>query len=96
VDFRRGRFNLNGAVTPMETIQRVIGKIPLIGRLLAGWNREGIIAILYTIKGPMHDPDLDVKGYSALTPGITREIFTFESDIDDSEKKKKKKKDREP
>jgi hypothetical protein len=92
-DFKKRNYNLAGAVTPMETIQRVIGYIPLFGRLLAGWNREGIVAVLYTIKGPMEEPQINVNGYSALTPGITREIFKLapdDHDPDDSSKKKKK------
>jgi hypothetical protein len=73
----------------METLQRVIGRIPLIGRLLAGWNREGIIAVLYKVQGPMNDLDVKVNHFSALTPGITREIHRLAPDDEDSEDKKK-------
>jgi hypothetical protein len=85
VDFNTNVLDLEGAVTPMETVQRVIGHIPLIGRLLAGWNREGIIAVLYDVKGPMENPDFKVNGYSALTPGITREIFRLAPDDDEED-----------
>ena len=91
VDFNEQSYDLAGAVTPMETIQKIIGHIPLLGRLLAGWDREGVIAFLYTVKGPLKNPDIDVKGYSALTPGITREIFKLTpdgSEADDGSGKK--------
>jgi hypothetical protein len=96
IDFESDVVDLEGAVTPMETVQRVIGHIPLIGRLLAGWHREGIIAVLYTVKGPMDDADIQVNSYSALTPGITREIFKLvpdDKDSADDKKGSKKKKD---
>ena len=80
VDFGNQEIDLQGAVTPMETVQRVIGHIPLVGRLLTGWHREGIIAFLYTVKGNLTQPVYDVKKFSALTPGITREIYKLAPD----------------
>ena len=70
----------------METIQKVIGRIPLIGRILSGWDREGIIAVLYSIKGPLDDPEIQVKSFSALTPGITREIYKLAPEDDKKDK----------
>jgi len=91
-DFRKKELDLRGAVTPMQTIQKVIGYIPLVGRLLTGWDREGVIAILYSVTGPLGAPRTDVNTSSVLTPGITREIHKLAVDDDKPGKKEKKKK----
>ncbi len=83
VDFGAGEVDINGALAPMGTLQRFIGHIPLIGRLLTGVDREGIIAAQFSITGKLTDPEVKAKPLSVLTPGITRDLKNLLPDDDD-------------
>jgi hypothetical protein len=71
---------VRGSVAPIATIQRVIGKIPLLGKVLTGPNEEGIIATLFSVRGPFDNLEVDAQRMSTLTPGITRELFKLHPD----------------
>lgn len=73
--------NIKGTLIPMEGINKIASKIPLIGQILTGIKGEGILAATYQIKGDTSDPSVTVNPLSALAPGILRSIF-FESDDD--------------
>jgi len=80
VDFDGKAVTVRGSVAPVATIQRAIGKIPLLGKVLTGPNEEGIIATLFSVRGPFDDLEVDAQGMSTLTPGITRELFKLHPD----------------
>jgi hypothetical protein len=69
----------------MGTLQRFIGHIPLLGRLLTGVNREGIIAAQFSITGKLADPEITAQPLSVLTPGITRDLVKLLPDDDHRE-----------
>ncbi len=83
VDFGAGEIDIRGALAPMGTLQRFIGHIPLIGRLLTGVNREGVIAANFSITGKLTDPEIKAQPLSVLTPGITRDLVKLLPDNDD-------------
>jgi uncharacterized protein YhdP len=85
VDFGAGEVDIHGALAPMGTLQRFIGHIPLLGRLLTGVNREGIIAAQFTLTGKLADPEIKTQPLSVLTPGITRDLVKLLPDHDDGE-----------
>lgn len=70
-----GYMNLRGSLVPFYTINSLLGKIPLIGRIFAGEKGGGLIAPTYTIKGKLPSPDISVNGFSALAPGGVRALF---------------------
>ena len=71
--------DFEGSLAPAATIQRAIGKIPLLGQVLTGVNREGIIATQFSIKGPLEEPAVKAKPLSTLTPGITRDLIRLQT-----------------
>jgi len=75
IDFGERTVDFEGSLAPAATLQRAIGKIPLLGQVLTGVNREGIIATQFTIKGPFDEPAVKAKPLSTLTPGITRDLM---------------------
>jgi hypothetical protein len=75
INIAEGTLDIHGSFTPVSTLQRVLGKIPLLGYIVAGRKREGVISTLFTLRGPLADPDVKVNAFSALTPGILREVF---------------------
>jgi len=83
VDFGAGEIDIRGALAPMGTLQHFIGHIPLIGRLLTGVNREGIIAAQFTLEGKLAEPEIKAQPLSVLTPGITRDLVKLLPDDHD-------------
>lgn len=85
-----GEFNLQtemlhfqGNLAPAYAINSFVGKIPLIGKMLAGGEGESIFAINFAIKGGFEDPAVTVNPLSALTPGFTRKFFDiFKGELD--------------
>lgn len=74
VDTNASNLNLKGVVVPANSLNSLLGKIPIIGEIAGG--DEGLIAFNYSVKGPMADPDVFVNPLSGLTPGFLRGIFT--------------------
>ncbi|MFQ5468058.1 MAG: AsmA-like C-terminal region-containing protein, partial [Kiloniellaceae bacterium] len=68
--------NIRGTVVPAYTVNRILGKIPLLGPLLTGGEGEGFIAITYKMSGPILDPKVTVNPLSALAPGFLRNLFS--------------------
>jgi len=77
--------DFKGSLAPASTIQQAIGHIPLLGRVLTGVNREGIIATQFTIAGPFTAPAVKAKPLSTLTPGITRDLMRLKPNGDDAQ-----------
>ena len=76
IDFDRDAIDLTGVVVPAYSINNFLSKIPLLGALLTGGEGEGLIAVVYNVKGKTEDPEVTVNPLSALTPGFLRNIFT--------------------
>lgn len=83
-----GMIDLKGTVVPAYTANSVLGKIPLLGKILTGGEGEGIIAANYSMKGDGDDPSVMVNPLSLLTPGFLRNLFdVFDApDREDEEK----------
>lgn len=75
VDFVEDETRLGGTLVPAHTINKVLGRIPIIGTLVTGGTNEGIFAANYRIAGPIDDPKVTVNTLSALAPGLLRKLF---------------------
>jgi hypothetical protein len=58
------------AMNPLQSYSTMLGKIPLIGRLLSG-KREGLGATLYEVTGPLKDPNVKVLPAESLGGGVS-------------------------
>ncbi len=74
-DFNHSTLNFTGAVVPVARIQSMLGKIPGLGVIITGTNKEGLLAVNYSVKGPFSNLDIRVNPLSGLTPGILRDMF---------------------
>jgi len=83
VDMNTGGANLYGTMVPFSMVNRFIGAIPLIGDVITGGEGGGVLAVAYTIKGTLADPDVSVNPVSLLTPGFLRNLFFGGGDSDD-------------
>ena len=74
-DYARGAIDVGGTLVPAYSINSFFGKIPLIGRILASREGEGLIGIGYRISGNDGKASALVNPLSVLTPGVFRRIF---------------------
>lgn len=66
--------NLDGVIAPAYSVNRFLGKIPLVGNVLAG--KDGtIFAATYEIRGNTENPDIDINSLSMLSPNSLKEWY---------------------
>jgi hypothetical protein len=82
VDLPRRQVAGHVAVAPLGRLMRLLGRIPILGRLFTGWNREGLFATYVRIEGPLNDVEVDHVPLSTLTPGILRDVLGISGDPD--------------
>jgi hypothetical protein len=75
VDFEHETLDLAGTIIPVYSLNRLIGQVPIIGRILTGADGKGAFAATYQIKGAKVDPTIYVNPLSLLTPGLIRDFF---------------------
>ena len=68
--------SLRGTLVPATTINRVIGSIPVLGKILVGKKTgEGVFGVSFKIKGPPKKLETTVNPIKTLTPRfITRTL----------------------
>lgn len=86
-DLSSGAVDVGGTLVPAYTINSFLGKIPLIGGILASREGEGLLGIGYRMTGEGGKANVLVNPLSVLTPGVFRRIFELgiglPDDIDD-------------
>lgn len=75
--------SISGMIAPAYGLNTMIGKIPLLGNLLAG--KDGtVFAANYSITGTVSNPDISLNPLSALSPNSLKEavsaVFGEQSD----------------
>lgn len=68
--------DLVGVISPVYGLTGALDSIPLLGTLLSGGKGEGILAMTFSVTGPMQNPEFSVNPLSLLAPGILRNIFS--------------------
>ena len=68
--------SLKGTLVPATTLNKVIGSIPLLGKILVGSSTgEGVFGVSFKIKGSPNDLKTTVNPIKTLTPRfITRTL----------------------
>ncbi len=75
VDLDAGTLSLSGTVVPAYSINKFLGSVPIVGRLLRGENGVGAFAVTYSVRGPAANPSVTVNPLSVLVPGFIRDLF---------------------
>lgn len=76
IDLGRDEFALSGTLVPAYALNSLLGKLPLIGGLLTGFEKDGgMFAASYSVRGPTGSPEIRVNPLTALAPGFLRNIF---------------------
>jgi hypothetical protein len=76
--------DISGTVIPLSGVNKAIGGIPLIGKILTGG--KAFLAATYSISGPSNDPKVSINPLSVLAPGFLRTIL-FEESVEAKVKK---------
>jgi hypothetical protein len=74
-DLEADTVDIRGTVVPAYTINRVLGVIPVIGRLLTGGKDEGVFAATYKVRGSIENPTITANPLLALAPGFLRSLL---------------------
>lgn len=73
IDTVKDDVTLDGTLVPsFYGLNTVASKVPLIGGLFGGG--DGVIAIDFTVRGPVKDPKIGVKPLSSIAPGVLRSL----------------------
>ena len=73
---RKQEMDLEGALIPMVTLNRIIGSIPVLGKILTN-ERKGIWSFIYTITGDIKEPNVQVDPLKTITPGFIKKFFSI-------------------
>ena len=75
IDLGAGTLAINGTVAPAYTINRILGRIPIIGQILSGSRSDAALAATFSVSGPIAQPQVSVNPLAALVPGMIRDLF---------------------
>ncbi len=75
VDLDRRTLDLHGTVVPAWAVNRLPGRLPVVGRLFSPEREGGVLAATMTLRGPFDDPVVHVNPFSALVPGALRTLL---------------------
>ena len=75
IDLDAHTLALSGTVAPLYAINRLLGRIPIVGNLMRGENSDAAIAATFSIGGTFADPQISVNPLSALVPGFLRDLL---------------------
>ena len=73
---RKQEIDLEGALIPMVTLNKIIGSIPVLGKILTN-ERKGIWSFIYTITGDIKKPNVKVDPLKTITPGFIKKFFSI-------------------
>lgn len=72
--------NMNGMIVPAYGLSRLIDQIPILGRIITGGEKEGLLAAEYLVGGGLDGPTVTVNPLTALTPGFLRALVRATND----------------
>jgi hypothetical protein len=77
IDYGRNEVHMRGTLVPLYGLNNMFGQIPIVGLILGGGQKEGLVGITYEVVGSPGAPILRVNPISAIAPGLLRKIFEF-------------------
>ena len=66
-DLKTQKLGLHGTVIPLNNINKLVGMIPLFGKIVVGKDGKGIMAVDFTVKGTVSQPATSIKKESLTT-----------------------------
>lgn len=75
VDLATGAVAIDGTVAPAYTINRILGRIPILGQILSGSGSDAALAATFSISNTLASPEVRVNPLAVLVPGMIRDLF---------------------
>lgn len=76
INLAKNTIDLKGTIVPAVLgVNRLLGKVPVLGDLVGGDAEGGIIGVNYRVTGPADNPEASVNALSAFAPGFLRKLF---------------------
>lgn len=76
ISMKTDKVDIEGTFVPMYVVNSFFTKIPVLGKLLSGGEKNGgVFAVSYSLKGPVKDPDVGINPLTVFAPGFFRNIF---------------------
>ncbi len=72
-----GNMDLKGTYLPGYGLNRIAGKIPIVGLAFGDGTSRGFLGVTYRLRGKAKNPTITINPISAITPGIFRKVFEF-------------------
>jgi len=73
-----GAMDITGTYIPAYILNNALNDVPLLGDILTGGKREGLLGITYAMGGTVKKPEYQLNPLSFLAPGILRKLFEYE------------------
>lgn len=68
------QMNIDGKLVPGIPLNRLVGKIPVLGTLLTG-SQDGVVVADFKVKGSTSEPQVNVRPLSVITPGLLKDFW---------------------
>ena len=76
-NLHQNTLDISGTLVPANTLNTVLGNIPLLGNLVQGGEGQGMFAVNFRMAGSAANPNITVNPLSVLAPGFVRKLFLF-------------------
>ncbi|MDX6805414.1 DUF3971 domain-containing protein [Terrihabitans rhizophilus] len=80
INYAANDVGIRGTFLPAYAINNLFGKLPVIGAILGGGSKEGLLGITFEVDGKWSQPRMKVNPLSAVAPGFLRKLFEFRDD----------------
>jgi hypothetical protein len=77
VNYSADRVDLVGTFVPAYSLNNLLSRVPIIGKLLGGGEHGGLLGVTFQVRGTTGAPTVTVNPMSAVAPGFLRKIFEF-------------------
>ncbi len=74
IELATGTLDLSGTIVPIYTLNRFVGRLPVVGRLLRGEGGVGAFAASWTARGTAAEPEVEVNPSTLVVPGFLRDL----------------------
>lgn len=77
INFRQQYVDLSGTYVPLYALNNFLSRVPILGQILTGGDKEGVVGMTFAVRGAGNNPTVTVNPMSAIAPGVFRKIFSF-------------------
>ncbi len=75
INTKTDALNIEGTLIPIYAVNSIVGKIPLLGKILVGRKGEGVFGVTFSLRGKTGNPKFSINPVSVLAPGFLRQFF---------------------